>query len=243
LSAPLALEVSGLSRSYGPHRVVNRLDLAVAEGDIYGFLGPNGAGKTTTMRLILGLIRRDEGQVRVYGESDPVRCRALIGGIVEGPRFYPYLSGIDNLRVLAAYSGGCSESRLEELLELVRMRDRAGDPVRTYSLGMKQRLGIAQALLGSPRLLLLDEPSNGLDPKGMKDVRDLILQLRDELGMTVLVSSHLLYELDLLCSRIGIIQDGVKVAEGTTTELLLPDETLESCFLRLTEPGATEQIR
>jgi len=243
LSAPLALEVTGLSRSYGSHRVVDRLDLAVAEGDIYGFLGPNGAGKTTTMRLILGLIRRDEGQVRVFGEADPVTCRALVGGIVEGPRFYPYLSGMDNLRVLAAYSGGCSESRLTELLELVRMRDRAEDPVRTYSLGMKQRLGIAQALLGSPRLLLLDEPSNGLDPKGMKDVRDLILQLREDLRMTVFVSSHLLHELDLLCTRIGIIQDGVKVAEGATADLLREQESLEACFLRLTEPGEGAQIR
>ncbi|HCP44541.1 MAG TPA: ABC transporter ATP-binding protein [Deltaproteobacteria bacterium] len=243
MAAPLALEVSGLSRAYGSHRVVDRLDLEVAEGDIYGFLGPNGAGKTTTMRLILGLIRRDGGEVRIFGESDPVRSRSLVGGIVEGPRFYPYLSGIDNLRVLAAYSGGCTDARIIELLELVRMRDRANDPVRTYSLGMKQRLGIAQALLGSPRLLLLDEPSNGLDPKGMKEVRDLIQRLREDLKVTVFVSSHLLHELDLLCTRIGIIQDGVKVAEGTTEDLVQPGENLESCFLRLTEPGEAGQIR
>ena len=238
-----ALETSGLSRSYGSHVVVKSLDLRVAPGDIYGFLGPNGAGKTTTMRMILGLIARDAGEIRIFGEHDPVAGRARIGGIVEGPRFYPYLSGIENLRVFASYTGGCDEERLSYLLGLVRLRDRATDLVRTYSLGMKQRLGIAQALLNSPGLLLLDEPSNGLDPKGIKEVRELILRLRDEEGLTVFVSSHVLSELDKLCTRIGIIQNGRKIAEGATEELLREGEDLESAFLRLTAEADSEQIR
>jgi ABC-type multidrug transport system ATPase subunit len=238
-----ALETSGLTRSYGSHKVVADLDLRVAPGDIYGFLGPNGAGKTTTMRMILGLIARDSGEVRIFGESDPIAGRAHLGGIVEGPRFYPYLSGIENLRILSAYTGGCSDERIDYLLQLVRLSDRRDDQVKTYSLGMKQRLGIAQALLNSPGMLLLDEPSNGLDPKGMKEVRDLILRLRDEEGLTVLVSSHLLAELDKLCTRIGIIQDGRKIAEGTAEELIEGDEDLEAAFLRLTANAETEQIR
>jgi len=238
-----ALETSGLTRSYGSHVVVADLDLRVARGDIYGFLGPNGAGKTTTMRMILGLIGRDRGEVRIFGESDPLAGRRHLGGIVEGPRFYPYLSGIENLRILAAYTGGCSEERLASLLRLVRLGERSEDHVRTYSLGMKQRLGIAQALLNSPGLLLLDEPSNGLDPKGMKEVRELILRLRDEEQLTVFVSSHLLSELDLLCSRIGIIHNGRKIAEGTTAELVEEGEDLESAFLRLTAGSETEQIQ
>ncbi len=238
-----ALETSGLTRSYGSHVVVHGLDLRVAAGDIYGFLGPNGAGKTTTMRMILGLIARDAGDVRIFGEHDPIAGRARLGGIVEGPRFYPYLSGIENLRIFASYTGGCDDERLDYLLGLVRLRDRSSDLVRTYSLGMKQRLGIAQALLNSPGLLLLDEPSNGLDPKGIKEVRELILRLRDEEGLTVFVSSHVLSELDKLCTRIGIIQNGRKIAEGTTAELVEDGEDLESAFLRLTAGSDSEQIR
>ena len=238
-----ALETSGLTCSYGSHVVVQGLDLQVAQGDIYGFLGPNGAGKTTTMRMILGLIKKDAGEVRIFGEADPVAARRKLGGIVEGPRFYPYLSGVENLKIFAAYTGGCDEDRLDHLLGLVRLRDRASDLVRTYSLGMKQRLGIAQALLNSPRLLLLDEPSNGLDPKGIREVRELILQLRDEEGLTVFVSSHVLSELDKLCTRIGIIQNGRKIAEGTTAELVKDDEDLEAAFLRITASDEPEQIR
>ena len=238
-----ALETSGLTRSYGSHVVVHGLDLRVARGDIYGFLGPNGAGKTTTMRMILGLIAKDAGSVRIFGKVDPIAGRARIGGIVEGPRFYPYLSGIENLRIFASYTGGCDDKRLDYLLGLVRLRDRSSDLVRAYSLGMKQRLGIAQALLNSPGLLLLDEPSNGLDPKGIKEVRELILRLRDEEGLTVFVSSHVLSELDKLCTRIGIIQNGRKIAEGTTAELVEEGEDLESAFLRLTADSDSEQIR
>ncbi len=242
MTAP-ALEVHSLSRAYSGKKVVNDLDLQVEPGDIYGFLGPNGAGKTTTMRMILGLIRKDSGTVRIFGESDPVLGRRNLGGIVESPRFYPYLSGLDNLRVFAAYTPGVTEGRVDELLSLVRLRDRAKDLVKTYSMGMRQRLGIAQALLGSPKLLLLDEPVNGLDPAGMKEVRELIRSLRDERGLTVFVSSHLLSDVEQLCDRIGIIQDGRKIIEGPTAELVEEGESLEDAFLRITRPGESEQIR
>ena len=153
------------------------LSLQVQAGDIYGFLGPNGAGKTTTMRLVLGMIRRDAGTVAVFGQNTGPEARTRLAGIVGGPRFYPQLSGIENLRILAAYSGGCSETRLVELLELVRLRERSEDLVKSYSTGMKQRPGIAQALLNDPDFLLLDEPMSGLDPAGVRDVRRLILEL------------------------------------------------------------------
>tara|TARA_Y100001968_G_C19429248_1_gene756069 strand:- start:1342 stop:2082 length:741 start_codon:yes stop_codon:yes gene_type:complete len=240
---PWVLETRNLRRCYGEHVVVEGLNLTVGKGDIYGFLGPNGAGKTTTMRMILGLIARDAGEVLVFGSADPIKARARIGGIVEGPRFYPYLSGRENLRIFAAYSGGCEEQRLDELLELVRLRERCLDRVSTYSLGMRQRLGIAQALLNAPDLLLLDEPSNGLDPKGIREMRELILRLRDENGLTVFVSSHVLSELDRLCNRIGILQDGRKVAEGPTAELLRDGEDLESAFLRITAQVEGAQIK
>jgi ABC-2 type transport system ATP-binding protein len=223
--------------------VVNKLRLRVAPGDIYGFLGPNGAGKTTTMRLILGLIRRDSGRIRIFGQEEGVDVRGRVGGIVEGPRFYPFLSGVENLRIFAHYSGGVTEERIQELLRLVRLSDRQKDHVSRYSLGMKQRLGIAQALLSKPDFLLLDEPSNGLDPAGIREVRDLILRLHAEVGLTVLVSSHILKEVEGICTRVGIIQNGHKVAEGTLEELVEEGETLEDAFLRLTSTPTSEQIR
>ncbi len=243
MSSSAALEVTNLTRSYGSHTVVRGLDLEVAPGDIYGFLGPNGAGKTTTMRMILGLIGRDTGTIRIFGNDDPVAARAKLGGIVEGPRFYPYLSGAENLRIFGAYSGGVSDSRLQELLELVRLRERQTDLVKTYSLGMKQRLGVAQALLNDPSLLLLDEPMNGLDPAGMRELRRLILQLREERNLTVFVSSHILKEIEGLCTRVGIIQEGRKVDEGSAEELIEDGESLEDCFLRLTGGLDGGQIR
>ena len=242
-AGPPALHVHGLTRSYGRKAVVRDLDLCVEAGDIYGFLGPNGAGKTTTMRMILGLIRADAGTVSIFGDTDPVGARRHLGGIVESPRFYPYLSGRDNLRVLAAYGPGVTAARIDELLALVQLGERGADQVKTYSLGMKQRLGIAQALLARPKLLMLDEPVNGLDPAGMKQVRELIVTLRDEEGLTVFVSSHLLHDVEQLCDRIGIIQDGTKIIEGPVADLVQEGEGLEDAFLRHTAPGAREQIR
>jgi ABC-2 type transport system ATP-binding protein len=238
-----ALETEGLTRSYGSHTVVSQLDLRVARGDIYGFLGPNGAGKTTTMRMILGMIRVDAGSVRIFGQPASVAARSAVGGIIESPRFYPFLSGVENLRIFAAYSGPVDEHRIQELLEMVRLKERQDDRVKQYSLGMKQRLGIAQALLSSPEFLLLDEPTNGLDPAGIREVRDLILQLHSEIGLTVFVSSHILKEIEGFCTRVGIIQDGKMVAEGSLDDLRVGDEDLEAAFLRLTADDGGGQIR
>ena len=212
----------GLVKRYGAIVAVDGIDLTVEHGDVFGFLGPNGAGKTTTLRMLLGLIRPTEGSAKLFGR-DPLRlgARALDGvsGFVEGPRFYPYLSGRRNLRLLADFDGGLARSRIEEVLEIVELRDRAGDRVGGYSHGMRQRLGIAAALLRDPKLLLLDEPTTGLDPAGMRDMRDLVRRLAGE-GITVLLSSHLLAEVEELCNRVAIIRSGSIVYEGPLEDLL-----------------------
>src|SRR5207249_4510854 len=190
--------------------------------DVYGYLGPNGAGKTTSLRMMLGLIRPTHGSVRLFGRDPLLKgAKALDGvaGFVEGPTFYPYLSGHKNLCLLADYDEPGSRARIDEVLELVELRDRAKDRVGGYSHGMRQRLGIAASLLRSPRLLLLDEPTTGLDPAGMRDMRDLVRRLAGE-GITVLLSSHLLGEVEELCNRVAIIQKGRVVYEGALRELL-----------------------
>lgn len=215
--APL-VETRDLTKRYRSLTAVNELNLSVRRGEVYGFLGPNGAGKTTTLRMLLGLIRPTSGTATVLGES-PGAPEGLdkVGALVESPAFYPYLSGRDNLRVMARYSGA-SRSRIAEVLEQVELSGRAKDKFRKYSLGIKQRLGVAAALLKDPELLILDEPTNGLDPKGMADMRTLIRRLgRGE--RTVLLSSHLLGEVEQICDRVGVIQKGEMVAQGTVSEL------------------------
>jgi ABC-2 type transport system ATP-binding protein len=226
----------GLVKRYGDIVAVDGVDLTVEAGDIFGYLGPNGAGKTTSLRMMLGLIRPSEGSVRLFGR-DPLEegAKALQGvaGFVEAPRFYPYLSGRKNLRLLADYDDGDSQARIEEMLELVELRDRAKDRVGGYSHGMRQRLGIAASLLRRPRLLLLDEPTTGLDPAGMRDMRQLVRRLAGE-GITVLLSSHLLGEVEDLCNRVAIIRKGGIVYEGALEQLLA---TATSGYrLRATEP-------
>jgi ABC-2 type transport system ATP-binding protein len=212
----------GLVKRYGELVAVDHVDLTVERGDVFGYLGPNGAGKTTSLRMLLGLIRPTEGSIRLF-DRDPLihGAKALDGvaGFVEGPTFYPYLSGRKNLRLLAAYDDGNSASRIEDVLELVELRDRAKDKVGGYSHGMRQRLGIAAALLRDPKLLLLDEPTTGLDPAGMRDMRDLVRRLASE-GITVLLSSHLLGEVEELCNRVAIIRRGRIVYEGALRDLL-----------------------
>lgn len=227
MSVTPALEVRGLTRSFGTRVAVDSLDLTVEAGDVYGFLGPNGAGKTTAMRCMMGLLRKDSGTVSFFGESHAVKGRRHVGAIIETPSFHTWMSGRDNLRQAAAYAGlrgAAAKKELERVLERVGLAERALDGAGTYSLGMKQRLGIARALLGSPRILLLDEPTNGLDPAGMREMRDLIrsLALHDEI--TVLISSHLLAEVQAICNRVGIIQLGKLRAEGTVAELLAGDQ-------------------
>ncbi|MFC7547624.1 ABC transporter ATP-binding protein [Plantactinospora sp. GCM10030261] len=208
----------GLTKRYGDLAAVDALDLTVRTGEVYGFLGPNGAGKTTTLRMLLGLVRPTGGAVRLFGArpGDPRHLRQ-VGALIEGPAFYPYLSGRDNLRVLARYAGAPGR-RVPVVLDVVDLTDRAGDRYVTYSLGMKQRLGVAAALLKDPRLLILDEPTNGLDPAGMADMRTLIRRLGAG-GCTVLLSSHLLGEVQQICDRVGVIAGGRLVAESTVAEL------------------------
>jgi ABC-2 type transport system ATP-binding protein len=192
------------------------VNLTVAAGDVYGFLGPNGAGKTTTLRMLLGLIRPSAGTVQLFGRDpliDGARALAGVAGFVEGPRFYPYLSGRKNLELLAAYDRlGAGRAELDGVLDLVELRDRAKDRVGGYSHGMRQRLGIAAALLRKPKLLLLDEPATGLDPAGMRDMRALVRRLADD-GMTVVLSSHLMSEVEELCNRVAIISNGTIIRD------------------------------
>jgi ABC-2 type transport system ATP-binding protein len=196
------------------------VDLTVHAGDVYGYLGPNGAGKTTCLRMMLGLIRPTEGTVRLFGRDPLETVEALddVAGFVEAPTFYPYMTGRRNLELLAAFDGGDAGDRIEPALETVELTDRARDRVGGYSHGMRQRLGIAAALLRDPRLLLLDEPATGLDPAGMRDMRLLIRRLADQ-GMTVLLSSHLLAEVEELCNRVAIVRRGEIVYEGAIADL------------------------
>jgi ABC-type multidrug transport system ATPase subunit len=213
------VETHGLTKRYGTGIVaVDTLDLNVYRGEVYGFLGPNGAGKTTTLRMLLGLIRPTAGSAKVVGAA-PGSPESLIkvGAIVETPAFYPYMTGYDNLRLLARYCG-VDRSRVDATLAEVDLTPRAHHKFSTYSLGMKQRLGIAAALLKEPELLILDEPTNGLDPQGMADVRNLIIELGKG-ARTVLISSHLLGEVELMCTRVGVIRKGKIVAEGTVDQL------------------------
>jgi ABC-2 type transport system ATP-binding protein len=211
----------GLVKRYDEVLAVDHIDLNVQTGDVYGFLGPNGAGKTTTLRMALGLITPTEGTVELFG-ADPMRtgARALEGvaGFVEAPRFYPYLTGRKNLELLAALDGDGAAGRIEEVLDVVELTPRAVHRVGGYSHGMRQRLGIAAALLRRPRLLVLDEPATGLDPAGMRDMRQLIGRLAGE-GITVLLSSHQLPEVQELCDRVAIVNAGRVVYEGALADL------------------------
>jgi ABC-2 type transport system ATP-binding protein len=221
-SAVVPIAATGLTKTYRDRAAVDGIDLTVLPGEIYGFLGPNGAGKTTTMRMLLGLVRPDAGSVKLFGRdvwTDPLAARAGVAGIIEEPRLYTYLSGRTNLRLLAGYDrGGAGEAEIEEVLETVELRDRGGDRVSEYSQGMRQRLGIAACLVRRPRLLLLDEPANGLDPAGIRFLRGLLRRLAEQ-GMTVLLSSHLLAEVQILCERAAIVAAGRIVYEGDLDEL------------------------
>jgi ABC-2 type transport system ATP-binding protein len=216
------VELRGLVKRYGDLVAVDDVDLTVEPGDVYGYLGPNGAGKTTSLRMMLGLIRPSAGSARIFGHDPQASVTALEGvaGFVEAPRFYPYLSGRKNLELCAALDGAKVgvNSGIDEVLEIVGLSDRAKDKVRGYSHGMRQRLGIASALLRRPRLLILDEPTTGLDPAGMRDMRELVQDLAAR-GITVLLSSHLLTEVDELCNRVAIVRRGRIAYEGSLAEL------------------------
>jgi ABC-2 type transport system ATP-binding protein len=214
----LVIDTEALTKRYAAIVAVDDLALRVRRGEVYGFLGPNGAGKTTTLRMLLGLVRPTAGRATVLGEPPGTPAGlARIGALVEGPAFYPFLSGRDNLRVLAGHAGAPA-ARIDVVLADAGLDTRAGDRVATYSMGMKQRLGVAAALLKDPELLILDEPTNGLDPAGMAEMRDFIRSLAAG-GRTVLLSSHLMGEIEQVCDRVGVIRAGSLVAEGTVAEL------------------------
>ncbi|MBI3923054.1 MAG: ABC transporter ATP-binding protein [Armatimonadetes bacterium] len=221
----IVLRTSKLTRRFGRRVAVDGLDLEVHAGDVFGFLGPNGAGKSTTLRMIVGLIRPTSGVVELMGKSSRrtgSSSLAEVGAIIEEPAFYPYLSGERNVRMLASLSGGAKPEELDWALDLVGLKGREREPVARYSHGMKQRLGLAAALLPHPRLILLDEPTTGLDPQGIHEIRNLLPRLADE-GITVVLSSHLLHEVELTCNRVAILNHGKLIAQGNVADLLASD--------------------
>ncbi len=232
-----ALVTEGLTRKYGNRVAVDNLSIQVEPGDVYGFLGPNGAGKTTAIRCILGLIGKDAGKVSIFGETDLVRQRAHVGAMVETPRFFDWMSGRGNLERAVAFAGQGDASDIDRALQLVGLWGREKEPVRGYSLGMRQRLGIARALVGRPKLLILDEPTNGLDPRGMKEVRDLLEDLARTTRLTIFISSHLLDEIEKLCGRVGIIERGRMIAEGRVADLVAGEAGVEAV-----EVGASDMV-
>ena len=216
------LEIKNVSKWFGARHILNDISFNVNEGEIFGFLGPNGAGKTTTIKMIARLLKTKHGEIFINGYNvmhQPTEALERVGGIIENPEMYNYLSGYDNLKLHARMSTNVSEKRIEEVVDHVGLRDRIKDKVKRYSLGMKQRLGIAQALLHSPNLLLLDEPTNGLDPAGIKQLRDLFKKICKEYKVAILVSSHLLGEMEQMCDKVGIISRGSMVGFKSFDEI------------------------
>lgn len=237
------VETHNLTKQYGKIRCVNAVNMQVPPGAIYGFLGPNGAGKSTTLKMILGLARTTEGSITLFdtpvNEKNRMKLLAQTGSLIESPSYYGHLTGEENLRIIQTLKG-CSEKDINEVLKIVRLNDARKKLVNHYSLGMKQRLGLAAALLGFPKLLILDEPTNGLDPAGIHEIRTLIRSLPERWGCTVLVSSHLLSEVELMADTIGILNHGHLLFEGTPEQLkfdaasrMLPTDNLEDTFLAL----------
>lgn len=221
-SSEPVLSVRGLKKKIGSRMIIDDVSFDIQEGEIFGFLGPNGAGKTTTIRMLVDLIRPTAGTIRLCGKDvhrDHGEALRYVGSIVENPELYPFLTGWENLEHFAVMLPDVDETRIQEVVEIVGMEQRIHDKVKNYSLGMRQRLGIAQALLGRPKLLILDEPTNGLDPQGIKELREFIRRLADE-GLSLFISSHLLSEIQMMCDRVAIIRKGKVIAVGSVEELL-----------------------
>ena len=231
--ANTVLEIKNLSKSFGKRKVIDNISLEVKEGEIYGFLGPNGSGKTTTIKMILRLIDNDAGEIRVNGydtKKQFEKAMEYIGGIVENPDMYKYMTGRDNLK-LHARIRNVDSKRIDEMLELVELKERADDKVGKYSLGMKQRLGLALTLLHKPKVLILDEPTNGLDPAGIKKLRDILKEIAHKQGVAVFVSSHILTEMELMCDKVAVLDNGkiVKTEEISQKD----EEATETIELRV----------
>jgi ABC-2 type transport system ATP-binding protein len=230
----IVLKTTGLTKKFGKRTVVEDINLEVRAGEVFGFLGANGAGKTTTIKIILGLLRPDAGEITINSKNVKTQfesAMADIGGIVENPDMYGYLTGLANLRLFARMRG-VSESALQEAVRRVGLEKRIKEKVKRYSLGMKQRLGVAQAIMHRPKVLILDEPTNGLDPAGIKELREMLKTLAHDEGIGILISSHLLSEMQLMCDRVGIIANGKLVDVRNITQD--GNENLEDVFLALT---------
>ena len=235
-----SIRTSGLTKDFGEQRAVDNVSIELPRGQVIGFVGPNGSGKSTTIRMLLGLIEPSAGGAEILGSSiqSPAAYLSRVGSLIEGPAFHPSLTGEENLRLLATL-GGYSRQRISEVIETVGLTGRAGDRFRQYSLGMKQRLGIAAALLPDPDLLILDEPTNGLDPEGIVEIRHLLMNLGEE-GKTVFVSSHLLSEISQICDRILMIQEGEIIGEGPEEELA--QQFTRKIRVRMQVRGARSEI-
>lgn len=239
----IAVETAGLSKKYGKAMSVKNVDLKVPEGSVYGFLGPNGAGKSTTMKMILGLVKATEGEVRIFGEEMNPKNRLKLlrdtGSLIESPAYYGHLTGRENLEIVRMLKGA-EKKEIDEALSIVRMKNQQNKKAGAYSLGMKQRLGLAAALLGRPKLLLLDEPTNGLDPAGIQEMRELICALPKKYGMTVMVSSHLLSEVDQMATHTGIIHKGELIFQDSMAHL--HDHSKKRIILRTQDNGAAVRV-
>lgn len=234
------IETDSLTKGSGSQMRVNHIDLRIPEGCVYGFLGPNGAGKTTTLKLLLGLLKPTAGTITIFGQKMTDKNRLSIikhtGSLIESPSFYGHLTGLENLQIVAKLKK-VPANEITNVLKTVRLYEQRDKKVKQYSLGMKQRLGIAMALLGNPRVLILDEPTNGLDPAGIQEIREFIKELPIIRQMTVLVSSHLLSEMEQMADMVGIINHGRLIFQGTIASLESQGDSLEDAFLKLTGGG------
>jgi len=243
MESKTVLKVQDLCKNYSGKEILKNISFEVNEGDVFGFLGPNGSGKTTTIRLVLGLIKKNSGQVIINNydmDKDFIKGIKEVGAVVETPKFHEYLSGYDNLKLIANLHKELSKSDIEKVLKDVGMWKKSKAKVKTYSLGMKQRLGIAMALLNNPRLVILDEPTNGLDPQGIKEIRDLIIDLAKNKNITFFISTHLLAEVEQICNKVVIIENGKTLIEGNMDNLLNQDR--DKVELICMNTGLAEQI-
>lgn len=242
MSAVTIVQTQNLTKTYGAVNSVNKLDLYVREGEIYGFLGPNGAGKTTTLKMLLGLIKKSEGAIKIFGESLEKQRQSILqrtGSLIESPSYYGHLTGLENMKVMQRLRN-VPDKNVDEVLRIVRLENQKNKKTQQYSLGMKQRLGIAMALLSFPKLLILDEPTNGLDPAGIGEIRELIKALPTRYGITVLLSSHLLSEIDQIATTVGIISEGNMLFQGSMTSLR--QKSSSTIYLKTGDNAKAEQL-